>query len=233
MQKRQKRSAAKSDPRRIPLSRDHVLREAIMLADERGLESLTMRELGKRLGVEAMSLYNHVTGKDEVLDGMLDMVVVEIEAPARDEDDWRSAMRARAVSAREVFSRHPWAAALIDSRIRSGPERLRYLDSIIGTLRRAGFSIELAARAFSLLDCYVYGFARQRGSIASADAGGRAAAEEFLDALPAGDYPYLAQMAARQAESPGYDEAGDFEFGLELILEGLGRILLSDREAPA
>jgi AcrR family transcriptional regulator len=216
---------------RVPLSRDQVLREAIGLADGEGLDSLTMRELGKRLGVEAMSLYNHVRGKDEVLDGMLDLVVAEIEAPALDEE-WRPAMRRRAISAREAFARHPWAAALIDSRMRSGPERLRYLDSIIGSLRRGGFSIELAASAFSLIDSYIYGFARQRGNMASrAAASDSEAAREFLEALPSAEYPYLAQMAAMQADS-GYDEAGDFEFGLELILDGLERLLPADPEGP-
>jgi AcrR family transcriptional regulator len=178
-----------------------------------------------------MSLYNHVAGKDDVLDGMVDLVVGEIETPSGDED-WLSAMRRRAVSAREAFSRHCWAGALIDSRVRSGPARLRYLDSVLGCLRGAGFSLELAARAFSLLDSYVYGFARQSAGLSAAGAEGPGTAEDFLRALPGGEYPNLAQMAAAQAAGSGYDPEGDFAFGLELILDGLRRMLLADREAP-
>ena len=210
---------------RAPLSRERVLRAAVALADEGGLESLTMRELGQRLGVEAMSLYNHVTNKDDLLDGMVDLVVAEIDLPS-DAVDWQEAMRRRAVSAQAVFSRHPWASALIDSRESSGPERLRYFDWVIGTLRRAGFSVELAAHAFSVLDSYVYGFGRQQSHTSSgggAEAGEMA--EAFLRAIPADEYPYLREMVIEHAMSAGYDDAADFEFGLGLILDGLQRLL--------
>src|SRR5665647_3886444 len=146
---------------RAPLSRERVLAAAVSLVDEAGLGSLTMRELGQRLGVEAMSLYNHVANKDDILDGMVDLVVGEIDLPS-DTVDWKEAMRRRAISAQAVFSRHPWASALIDSRESSGPERLRYFEWVIGTLRRAGFTLEMAARAFSVLDSYIYGFGRQQ-----------------------------------------------------------------------
>ena len=164
---------------RAPLSRERVLRTAVALADEDGLESLTMRELGLRLGVEAMSLYNHVAGKDDLLDGMVDLVVGEIDLPS-DAVGWKEAMRRRAISAQAVFSRHPWASALIDSRESSGLERLRYFEWVIGTLRRAGFSIELAARAFSVLDSYIYGFGRQRLNMS---AGGGGEPEEMAEAF--------------------------------------------------
>ena len=209
---------------RTPLSRERVLRAAVALADERGLESLTMRELGLRLGVEAMSLYNHVANKDDLLDGMVDLVVGEIDLPAR-AADWRDAMRQRALSARAVFARHPWASALIDSRESSGPARLRYLDWVLGNLRRAGFPIATALRAFSLLDSYVYGFGRQQRNMA---AGGGAEPEEmaeaFVLALPADEYHYLRE-AVDHAMRAGYDDAADFEFGLDLILDGLQRLL--------
>jgi len=214
---------------RAPLSRARVLGAAVLLADEDGLESLTMRELGVRLGVEAMSLYNHVANKDDILDGMVDLVVSEIDLPA-DTVDWKEAMRRRAISAQSVFSRHPWASGLIDSRESSGPARLRYFDWVVGTLRRAGFTLELAARAFSLLDSYIYGFGRQQLNMS---AGGDIKPEEmgqaFLRALPADEYPYLREMVVEHAMSSGYDESADFAFGLDLILDGLQRLL--DRAA--
>ena len=158
------------DPeQRLPLSRERVLHAALGLADKNGIESLTMRELGQRLGVEAMSLYNHVDNKDDILDGLLDLVVAEIDLPSGDVD-WREAMRRRAVSAREVFARHPWASALIDSRETSGLGRIRYFDWVIGTLRRAGFSVELAIHAFSAIDSYVYGFGRQQLNMSAGEA---------------------------------------------------------------
>jgi AcrR family transcriptional regulator len=209
---------------RSPLSREQVLRTAVSLADRRGLETLSMRELGRMLGVEAMSLYNHVANKDDLLDGMVDLVVGEIEQPPSDAD-WRQAMRLRAASALEAFRRHPWAAALIDSHVGSGAGRLRYFEAVIRVLRQAGFTTELAARAFSIIDSYVYGFCRQSLNISSAASGETNAAETFLELLPSGKYPYLAEMAAMQAATPGYDEASDFEFGLGLILDGLQRLL--------
>jgi AcrR family transcriptional regulator len=214
------------DPQpRQPLSRERVLRAAIAIADEGGIDSLTMRKLGQRLGVEAMSLYNHVANKDDMLDGMVDLVVSEIDLPAYGVD-WREAMRRRATSARDVFSRHPWASALIDSRESSGPQRLRYFDWMIGTLRRAGFSLELAVRAFSLLDSYIYGFGRQQLNMSSGrDAAPGQIAEAFLRAVPADQYPYLTEMIRDYAMRVGYDEGADFQFGLNLILEGLqGRL---------
>jgi AcrR family transcriptional regulator len=200
-----------------------VLRAALDLADEGGIDSLTMRELGRRLGVEAMSLYNHVANKDDLLDGMVDLVVGEIDLPSGDVD-WRDAMRRRAVSAREVFARHPWASALVDARESSGPERMHYFDWVIGTLRRAGFSIELAVRAFSAIDSYVYGFGRQQLNMSAGegDATPEEMAEAFLSAIPADAYPYLSEVTEYMLRT-GYDESADFAFGLGLLLDGLER----------
>lgn len=210
---------------RTPLNRERVLRAAIGIADEGGIDSLTMRKLGRRLGVEAMSLYNHVANKDDILDGMVDLVVSEIDLPSYGVD-WREAMRRRATSARNVFSRHPWASTLIDSRQSSGPERLRYFDWMIGTLRQAGFSLELAARAFSVLDSYIYGFGRQQSSMSSGgDASPEEMAEAFLRAVPADQYPHLTEMIADHAMQVGYDASADFQFGLSLILDGLQGLL--------
>ena len=142
--------------RRARLNRDRVLRAAIALADAGGIESLTMRRLGEELGVEAMSLYHHVANKDDLLDGMVDAVFSEIDLPS-DAADWRTAMRDRGISARKALSRHPWATGLMESRTTPGPATLRHHDTVIGTLRKAGFSIELTAHAFSALDSYTTG----------------------------------------------------------------------------
>jgi AcrR family transcriptional regulator len=210
---------------RVPLTRDRVLGAAVLLADEDGIESLTMRGLGLRLGVEAMSLYNHVANKDDILDGMVDLVVSEIDLPS-DTVDWKEAMRRRAISARSVFSRHPWASGLIDSRMSSGPARLRYFDRVVGTLRRAGFTLEMAARAFSVLDSYIYGFGRQQLNMSAGhDIKPEEMAEAFLRQIPADEYPYLREMVVEYAMNSGHDEEADFEFGLNLILDGLERLL--------
>ena len=202
-----------------------MLAAAIALVDEAGLAALTMRELGQRLGVEAMSLYNHVSNKDDILDGIVDLVVSEIDLPS-DTADWKEAMRRRATSAQSVFTRHPWASGLIDSRQSSGPARLRYFDWVLGTLRRAGFSLEMSARAFSILDSYVYGFGRQQLSLA---AGGDMTPEEmaaaFRKAIPPDEYPYLTEMVVDYAITSGNDVEADFRFGINLILDGLGRLL--------
>ena len=194
------------------------------LADESGIESVTMRELGRRLGVEAASLYNHVAGKGDLLDSMADLVVAEIDLPSGGVD-WKEAMRRRAVSAREVFSRHRWAAALIDSRELSGPRRLSYADRVLGALLQAGFSPRTAAHAFLALDSYIYGFERQRSNLSLGDdVDTTEAAQEVLAALPPGAYPSLASVAMEYAGQP-YDDATAFEFGLDLILDGLRRLL--------
>ena len=209
---------------RVPLNRERVLRAAVALADEVGTESLTMRELGLRLGVEAMSLYNHVANKSDILDGMVDLVVGEIDLPP-DAVGWREAMRRRAISAQAVFARHPWASALIDSRVSSGPERLHYFDWVLGTLRGAGFSYEMTAHAISILDCYVYGFGRQALNMSPApDVNPEEVAEAFLQAIPADEYPNLREMVVEYAINTGHDESADFEFGLNLILDGLERL---------
>jgi AcrR family transcriptional regulator len=207
---------------RAPLSRERVLRAAIVLADKSGIESLSMRKLGQVLGVEAMSLYNHVANKDDLLDGLVDLVVGEIEVPAIG-SDWKPAMRKRATSAREVLSRHPWASGVMESRIKPGAATLRYHDSVLGILRRAGFSVEMAAHAFSILDSYVFGFGVQELNmpIGSPEEVAKIA-KIFLRQLRDDQYPYLAEMTEHAVES-GYDQSDEFEFGLDLILDGLER----------
>jgi AcrR family transcriptional regulator len=203
------------------------------LADRRGIEALTMRALGRRLGVEAASLYNHVTGKDDLLDGITDLVVGEIDVPTR-AADWKDAMRCRAMSALDVFSRHPWASGLIDSREQRGPARLAYVDSVLGVLLGAGFSAEAAANAFMALDSYIYGFERQRTELNLGEGGAdtSAAARSVQMAASPEAYPALERVAGEFATRP-YDVAASFEFGLDLILDGLDRLLTSGRSADS
>jgi AcrR family transcriptional regulator len=210
---------------RARLNRERVLRVAIALADARGIESLSMRKLGVELGVEAMSLYNHVANKDDLLDGMIDIVFSEIDLPSGG-TDWRTAMRQRAISAREVLARHPWAIGLMESRTSPGPATLRHHDSVLGTLRGAGFSIEMAAHAFSALDSYIYGFALQERGLPFETAEETAeVAQMILARLSPEEYPHLTELTVEHVLQPGYDYGNEFEFGLELILDGLERHL--------
>ena len=211
--------------RREPLSRDRVIEAAVRLADQEGLGALTMRRLGAELGVEAMSLYKHVSDKDAILDGIVERVVEAIELPV-DGGDWRDAMRRRAVSAREVLAEHSWAIGLLEARRSMGPNQLRYLDVTLGSLRAAGFSIEGAAHAFWLLDSYVYGHVIQETSMAG---GGSGEVDRANDPSPyAGlgpGYPHLAEVAAHfaAAHAAGAPSSFDAEFqhGLEVILGAL------------
>lgn len=215
-----------------PLTRSRVLNAAIDIADERGVGAVTMREVASRLGVKAMSLYNHVTNKDDILDGMVDLVIEQLDLPD-DAEDWRDAMRRRAISAHEVFGRHPWLPVLLDSRQSSGPARLRYYDWVLGQLLGAGFSIEQAARAFSLLDSYVYGFGIQQFNMSpEGDASPEEMAEAVLAVIPAEVYPHLNRMASH-AMRTGYDAEQDFVFGIDLILDGLQRVLEDERVRSA
>src|SRR5215472_1475817 len=187
-------AAEPTSPRRPPLSRDQVLRAAVTLADRGGIQALSMRKLGEALGVEAMSLYNHVTGKSDVLDGMIDIVFSEIDLPSG--VGWRQAMRQRAISARQALNRHRWAIGLMESRTTPGPATLRHHDAVLGCLRAAGFTLELTAHAYSLLDSYIYGFALQEASLpfGSTDEA-VSVTQEIAGGMPAGEYPHLAEFA--------------------------------------
>lgn len=217
---------------RAPLSKETVVRAAVLLADEQGVTALTMRNLAGWLRVEAMSLYHHVANKDEILDGMIDAVFSEIELPVGSE--WKNAIRERAISARGVLGRHPWAVALLDSRRNPGPETLRHHDAVIGCLRRAGFSIAMAAHAYAALDSYVYGFALQQSSLPfHTSEEFEEVAESILGRMSA-EYPHLTEMAAEHVMQPGYSFSNEFEFGLDLLLDGLERILMdSEGRRPA
>ena len=209
---------------RIPLSRHRVLRAAVAFADESGIGSLSMRKLGEALGVEAMSLYNHVANKDDLLDGMVDFVFSEIDLPSGGAD-WKTSMRHRGVSARQALARHPWAIGLMESRTSPGPATLRHHDAVIGSLRRGGFSIEMAAHAFSVLDSYIYGFALQEASLPFDTADQTAeVAQMIMSRMPAEEYPHLTELTVTHVLTPGYHYGNEYEFGLDLILDGLERV---------
>ncbi len=213
--------------RRGPLNRERVLHAAIRLADEAGVEALTMRKLAKELGVEAMSLYNHVANKDDILDGIVEIVFGEIELPPIGAD-WKTAMRQRAISTRDALSRHRWAVGLMESRMRPGPANVRLHDSVLGCLRQAGFSVEMAVHAYSVQDSYIYGFALQENGFElqrnSLPADEASLAKTMLRQLPANDYPYIAETVGGYVTKPGYEFADEFEFGLNLILDGLEKL---------
>ncbi|ALO13301.1 TetR family transcriptional regulator [Streptomyces venezuelae] len=206
---------------RTPLSRERVIRTAVAVADEKGSAALSMRAIAAPLGVEAMSLYHHVAGRDDILDGMVDAVFGEIDLPSYD-TDWKSAMRARARSARAALLRHPWAIGLMDSRSRPGPATLRHHDAVIGVLRTAGFSVPMTAHAVSLIDSYLYGFVLQEVSLPfSGSAELDEVAGAILHDMPADTYPHLTELATQHVLTPGYDYADEFAFGLARVLDAL------------
>ena len=205
---------------RQPLSKDRVLQAAVNLADRDGLDALTMRRLGAELGVEAMSLYKHVANKEEILDGILELVVGEIEIP-EEGSGWKEAMRARARSARNVLGRHSWAVGLMEGRQSTGPAVMQYVNAILGNLRAGGFPIESAGYAFTMLDSYVYGHVIQETSTPVGTA--EEMTEPLLEEIAGDDYPHLVEIAEEHVQGPGFTFDDAFEFGLDLILDGLER----------
>ena len=208
------------------MTRERILRAAISLADRDGIESLSMRTLGHKLGVEAMSLYNHVRNKVDMLDGMVDVVFSEIELPANGVD-WQMAMRKRAISTRQALLRHPWAIGLMESRATPGPATLRHHDAVLGSLRKAGFSIDMAAHTYSILDGYIYGFTLTELTLPFSTSEGTARVAEIagniMVGFQPGEFPHLAEMAVDRAMKPGYNYGDEFEYGLDLILDGIKR----------
>jgi len=208
---------------RKPLSSARVLQAAVALADEAGLEAFSMRGLAQELGVVPMALYKHVANKEELLDGMVDIVFGEIELPSG-ELDWRSAMRRRAISTREALERHGWAIGMMESR-HPGPANLRNHNAVMGCLRKAGFSFKIAVHAYSVQDAYIYGFALQQKDLAfeTPDSAGEAARRRAQTIGAPENYPYLIEIATKLPES-GYDNAVEFAWGLDLILDGLEQL---------
>jgi AcrR family transcriptional regulator len=214
----------RTTPKRTPLNRDRVLRAAVDLADAGGTGALTMQQIGRRLGVEAMSLYRHVRNKDDILDGIVDLVFAEIELPA-DRSSWRVVLRARSIATRAALRRHPWAIALMESRMAPGPANLRSHDEMLAVLLDAGFSAAIATHAFNLVDSYVLGFALQETSFPFSNAEELAAVGgDLLAQVPVDEYPSLVRVGAELLAS-GFDYGNEFEFGLDLILDGIARAL--------
>jgi len=211
-----------TDPR-ARLSRDRVLTTAVALADRHGLESLSMRKLADELGAGAMSLYHHVPNKEQLLDGMVDIVFSEIELPSTDVD-WKTAMRRRAISTREALNRHRWAVGLMEGRTNHGPANMSLHNAVLGCLRAAGFSIAMTVHAYSVQDAYIYGFALQERDMPPESADDFAAeAQRQMHEYQAvlAEYPHLVEVVGGYVAKSGYDYATEFLFGLDLILAGL------------
>ena len=208
---------------RSRLSRERVLRAAIAHADAGGLEALSMRKLADELDVAPMALYRHVANKEDLLDGMVDVVFAEVYLPPSG-PDWRTAMRQRAISLRDVLGRHRWAIGLMESRTHPGPANLRHHDAVLGSLRAGGFDIALAAHAYSLLDSYIYGFALTKMNLpfeTTEEIG--EVAQNMLEPFPLNAYPNLLEFLTEIVMKPGYDYGDEFEYGLDAILESLDR----------
>lgn len=216
-------------PGRVPLSRARVLQGALDVADAGGIGSLTIRSLARELGVKPMAVYHHVANKEQILDGIVDLVFREIELPSPG-GDWRAEMRRRAISARAVLNRHPWAIGLLQTRTIPGPAALRHHDAVIGTLRAAGFSVEMTAHAYALLDSYTYGFAVQEAALPFK--GLESVAEVTAPQphpAPADEYPHLIEMATQHILQPTYRFGDEFEPGLTVLLDALSRSITDDR----
>lgn len=215
------RRTAGAPKNRPTLDRGQVLRTAVALADAEGIEALSMRNLAGALGVQAMSLYNHVDNKDDLLEGIVDLVFLEFEAPAGS-GLWRPILRRSAIAAHAALVRHPWVAALSESRMQSGPARLAYYDAILGLLRRSGFSARSAYHANLTLDSYLYGFTLQQTTWPDPSTDDPEFAARLREAMADDTYPHLVEVAAMAAD--GLDLTHDFEVGLDLVLDGLERL---------
>lgn len=208
---------------RPSLSRDHVLEGAVALADEIGIEALTIRKLATALGTKPMTIYHYVSSKEEIVDGMVERVFSEIDKPLQ-EGDWMAALRHRCMSAREVLNRHRWAAPLMESRTSPGPENLGHHEAVLACMHRGGLSWQLSAHAYAILDAFVYGFALQEASLPSqAEGEFVGAARDITAAIDAEAYPHLVGLTIEHVLQPGYEFGDSFEFGLDLVLEALGR----------
>src|SRR4051794_23177997 len=214
--------AAQPDPR-LPLSRDRILESALAVADEGGIESLTMRKLGETLGFEAMSLYNHVANKNDLLDGILDLVLAETELPSGP-GAWDEAVRRSAISVHDALRRHVWAGPLVMSPGHVRPARLRYMDALLGRLREAGFSAETTYHAYHVLDGHIFGFSLWEASHTYPDIDVSEMVAMFERAVTVGEYPYLHEHAHQHAAEGPHRDGSAFELGLDLILDGLKKL---------
>jgi AcrR family transcriptional regulator len=216
---------ARDSATRPRLSRERVLQGAVAVADAGGLASLTIRSLAAHLGVKPMSVYHHVANKDEILDGIVDIVFGEIELPTIG-GEWHSEMRRRAASAREAMRRHSWAIGLVETRTNPGHATLRHHDAVIGTLRAGGFSLAMTAHAFAMIDAYVYGFALSEATLPfNGPDTVPEVAEHMMEQFSPADYPHLVEFTIEHVMKPGYDYGEEFEYGLGVVLDGLAASL--------
>jgi AcrR family transcriptional regulator len=221
-------AAGEPEPR-LPLTRDRILRAALELADDDGIDSLTMRKLGQDLGFEAMSLYHYVANKNDLLDGLCDLVLAESDLPSP-HGDWAEAVRASAISVHRALHRHPWACTLLMSPDHVRPARLRYMDSLLGRLRDAGFSAETTYHAYHVIDGHIFGFSFWQSSHSYTPAEVSHLVEMFAKAIPEDEYPHLHEHGAQHLAEGSHHDVSAFEFGLDLILDGLKKV--HDAEAP-
>ena len=209
---------------RAPLTRERVVRAAVRLADESGIEALSMRKLGQELGVEAMSLYNHVASKDDLLSGLVELVSGEIEPPA-DGIEWKAAIRQSAMSAHDALLRHRWAAGVMMRGPTISAPRLEWHERVLRTLREAGFSADLTHHAYHALESHITGYTLWQVSLPfETRAEMLDMAEDFLRDFPSDDYPYMAEHIQQHLAPSSPDGRTEFEFGLDLILDGLERL---------
>lgn len=203
------------------LSRERIIDAAARVADRGGMAQVSMRNVAKELGVEAMSLYHHVANKDDLLNGLSDWIFTRIDLPSVHQP-WREAMADRAASARSVLTSHPWALGMIESRRSPGPALLRHHDTVLGCLRSNGFSVALAAHAFSAIDAYVYGFVLTELNLPfDPTEGADEMVAEIQASRPMDEYPHLAEMITELIAGGGYAYGDEFDSGLALILNGL------------
>ncbi|MFT5574477.1 MAG: AcrR family transcriptional regulator, partial [Cryomorphaceae bacterium] len=216
-------SLSKVGSRRQSLNKGRIIGSAVALADKTGVDALTIRKLATALGVKPMTIYHYVPNKEAIIDGMVDMVFSEIDLPQID-IDWKSAVRLRSASARAVLATHPWAVPLMESRRSPGIATLRQHDAVIACLRNGGLSVEMTAHAYALIDAFIYGFAMQEASL-PATSGEQMSelAESIMQATAMNEYPHLMELTTQHVLQPGYDFAEEFDFGLNLILDGLER----------
>ena len=211
------------EPARPSLTRVRIIEGAVKLADDIGVDALTIRKLATSLTVKPMTIYHYVANKEAIVDGMVDEVFNEIDLPSVD-TDWKSAIRERSISARAVLVKHPWAVPLMESRSTPGPATLRHHDAVLGCLRNGGLSVAMTAHAYALIDAFIYGFAIQEASLPATSGEEMAElVEEVFDMASADEYPYLTELTTEHILQPGYDFGNEFEFGLNLILDGLDK----------
>jgi AcrR family transcriptional regulator len=224
-----RKTTKRAETDRGGLSAERVIDGAVALADEVGMDRFTIRRLADAIGVKPMTIYHHVPNKEAIVDGMVDRVFNEIDLPPADLD-WRPAILIRCRSMRRVLARHPWASPLMETRTSPGMATLRHHDAVLGCFRRAGFSLELTAHAYALVDAFLYGFALQEATLPAT--GGEEMtelAQSMAERMPAETFPHLTELTVDHVMQPGYDFANEFDFGLDLVLDGLTAAVEAER----